>query len=252
MRSLRPSLVRRARLAAVAAAGLAGLIGMLPARGDDLTTLAGQTFHDVRAVRVEPDGVTWQHATGVCKVDLADCPPTVRAAYGYDPARAGAYREAQAQRARQAQEESARLLLAQEERRLQRARAAFDASGQATGLDGRTVFRRGPEATLDTARTVAEQMAAEPGTPRAPVPPPDTGLGAKVLSAVPSLFPLTGHPHFDLPTAQEYRASLAYAPGGFVSDQEQRERFATPLHMTRSYYEDVDRAAAFAHGTPLK
>ena len=76
---------------------LAGFLAAGQVRGDDLTTLSGQTFHNVQPLRAEPDGVTWRHAGGVVKVDFADSPGNVRAAYHYDTAKAAAYHEAPSQ-----------------------------------------------------------------------------------------------------------------------------------------------------------
>lgn len=55
--------------------------GALPARADDVTTRSGTTFRDVRMVRVDPDGVTWEHATGMVKVDFGDLPDAVSKMY---------------------------------------------------------------------------------------------------------------------------------------------------------------------------
>ena len=63
---------------------LLSLVLAVPARADDITTLYGTTYREVRLVRVEPDGVTWTHATGLCKVPFADLPEAVRRTYHYD------------------------------------------------------------------------------------------------------------------------------------------------------------------------
>ena len=70
--------------------------GALPARADDVTTLSGTTYHEAHAVRVDPDGVTWEHSTGMVKVDFTDLPEPVRRAYHYDAGKAKVYQEAQA------------------------------------------------------------------------------------------------------------------------------------------------------------
>lgn len=45
--------------------------------------------------RVEPDGITYVTASGLSKVYFPDLPKAVQAQYGYDPAKAKAYRDAQ-------------------------------------------------------------------------------------------------------------------------------------------------------------
>ncbi|MBE7219862.1 MAG: hypothetical protein INR64_15435, partial [Caulobacteraceae bacterium] len=89
------------------AAGLL-VLAALSARGEDLVTLSGATYRDVRPVRVEPDGVTWWYAGGAVKVDFDDSPETVRRAYHYDPAKAAAYRQTQTEARARADEQAKR------------------------------------------------------------------------------------------------------------------------------------------------
>ena len=62
----------------------------------------------------------------------------------------------------------------------------------------------------------------------------------------------------DTPNAKEYAASLHRSPtgasGNFVPSSLDANRSTildTPIYLTRSYDEDVERAAAFARGVPL-
>lgn len=205
------------------------------AQAGDISTLSGRTFQQVRLVRVDPDGVTWEHATGICKVNFTDLPGAVRQQYHYDAARAAAYQAAQArnlqQAAAQAQEDQRRAAA----RRLERFRLAPEAA--ASEMDagpGTFVYRRArvPEKAaealggqIDTRKAALEKRTEHDGT-----------IFDRRLWAIPQMIVgLTSDGHaFDLPDVNSpaYRRSLRRAPADKV------------------YYEDVDRAAAFARGQP--
>ncbi len=219
---------------------------------DDVTTLSGTTFHEVRLVRVEPDGVTWEHSTGMVKVDFTDLPEPVRRTYHYDARQAAAFREAQAQaqqqfdaRARQAQREAGA-------RQVQR----FQSPGAAAGSEpkpGEFVYRRrAAEAAAEksvgevlTAKKAAEDFRTKD----------DGTMWDRRLWAVPKLI-FGGNAFdgvaFDPKTdfnSHEYTMGAHHAAGAFAPDSA-HDSFFEPIYQTRSYYDDVDRAAAFARGKP--
>ena len=247
---------------------LAGLLAAGPARGGDLTTLSGQTFHDVQPVRVEPDGVTWKHAEGVAKVDFSDSPAAVRAAYHYDAGQAAAYHEARAQAQRQADAQARQLLRAYDDRLRTRAQAQAASQPASTepvspAAPGRNlVYRHGLAPAVEAAtRSVGEQMAAAKARAAADARNSE-GLGNPDLwSWIPGMKSKPVPQRVDLPNAMEF----THAPNPillptFGSSSGESGAFGAnatadpyvPIYMTKSYNEDMDRAAAFARGVPLK
>ena len=211
-----------------------------PLRADDLTTLSGTTYHQVRAARVEPDGVTWEHATGVCKVDFTDSPEAIRRAYHYDAARASAYQATQAEARQQAAAQARRDQQAATARRASRFREQVASSTEAT--PGGFVFRR--RATEDPAVQSASEAIAAEQAERDLLTKDDHTIWNRQLWAIPCLLVGGGYspgvafdPHVDL-NPQEYRAAL-HQPGPSL-----------PLYLTKDYNKEVDRAAAFARGQP--
>jgi hypothetical protein len=65
---------------------------------DSLTTTDGITYKDVTLTKVEPDGLRIIHATGVAKVGFERLSPEIQKKYGYDPAKAVAFKQAEAAR----------------------------------------------------------------------------------------------------------------------------------------------------------
>ena len=229
------------------------VLGMTAARADDVTTLSGTTYRDVRAVRVDPDGVTWEHATGIVKVDFADLPEPVRKAYRYDAGKAKVFQEAQAKaqaefaaRAQQAQREA-------EAHRVQPLRAPATTAGQAAGRPGEFVFRRRAEeetAVKSLGGDIAAKQDAEAFRTK-----DDGTIWDRRLWAVPKfLFGSNPHdgvafnPKTDL-NRDEFKGGVHHPIGGFAPSSTE-DSFFQPLYETRSYYEDVERAEAFARGKP--
>ena len=248
---------------------LVGFLAAGPARGGDLTTLSGQTFHDVQPVRVEPDGVTWKHAEGVAKVDFSDSPAAVRAAYHYDAGKAAAYHEARAQAQRQTDGQARQLLQARDDRF--RARAQAQAAAQAASTDpaspaapGKTlVYRHGLAPAVEAAtRSVGEQMAAAKARVAADARNSE-GLGDPDLwSWIPGMGSKPVPQRVDLPNSMEFThppntvllptfGTSAHGAGAFGANSADDPLFK-PIYLTKSYNDDVDRAAAFARGVPLK
>ncbi len=246
-----------------------GLLVAIPGRADDLVTLSGQTFHAVQPVRVEPDGVTWRHTDGIVKVDFSDSPRSVREAYHYDAAKATAYHEARVQAQRQAGEQTRQLLQVNDERQHARAQGQLRAQEAAAPTDpppgGPTVvYRHGLADTAQAAaRSLGEQMDARKAQAAADARNSE-GLGNPQLwKYVPGVGSAPKAQKVDLPNSMEFTHSpsgilvptfgaTGDQPAGAFGDDSGRNDFFKPIYMTKSYYEDVDRAAAFARGTPLK
>lgn len=242
----------------ILAALTAGLFVVAPARADDLVTLSGATYRHVAAVRVEPDGVTWRHDSGMVKVDFADCPEPVRRAYQYNAVFAAAYREKQAATRQQTDAEAQRLVRAHEQHQRERVQMTLqNTSDAAPATNGGNTFtlRRRLDAETSAATAALDEQAQATKAARDLLTKDDGTVWDRRLWAIPCL--LTGgynpgvafEPGANL-NAHEFRASLHHAPGAFAPTCLQ-DSFYTPAYMTRSYYEDVNRAAAFARGAPL-
>ena len=224
------------------------------ARADDLVTLSGATYHDVRPVRVEPDGITWQYDEGMCKVDFTDSPKSVCTAYGYDAAKATAYRNAQAQARRQAEEQTRQILQDSEIRRVARLQTEAANRRSQTTTGSELVFRRAASpAASESTRALGEQMAAA-AVKKAVAP---TGAWAALAnSRVGSILAASGLISFaplgPPPNKDEFQADLHHPKGTGPAVDAARDAFYTPDYATKSYFEDADRAAAFARGVPLR
>ncbi len=249
------------------AAGMAGMCGLLAAagqaRGADLVTLSGTTYHDVQALRVEPDGVTWRYAEGAVKVDFADCPEPVRRAYHYDPAKATAYRDARTKARQQADEQAGHDAREHEARQRAHVQAALAQAASGDGENALVLRRALSPAASNATREMAAQMQAE-ADKRAVAAAADPDQ-LHLIPVLPSaLGPRPINLTMTTPNSAEFRASLFSSPTGasstFVPVSEfwdtakssLNDGFYIPNYMTKSYYEDVDRAAAFVRGVPLK
>ena len=233
-----------------AGSALVLLSGVSVAQADDVTTLSGTTFHQVRAVRVEPDGVTWEHATGMVKVDFADLPDAVRRAYHYDAGKAAAFAAAQAASQVKA---AAQIQQTQREAAARRAQQ-YQAQSAATGANpGEFVARRSVlnEAAVQslgegiTAKKQAEAFRIKD----------DGTIWDRRLWAVPKL--IFGGNEFDGVAfdpktdfkSHEFQSSLHHSAVSDVKDSA-NDAFFQPIYLTKSYNDGVDRAAAFARGRP--
>ena len=235
----------------IAGTALGWLAVMPMARADDVTTLSGATYREVRLVRAEPDGVTWEHATGVVKVDFSDLPEPVRKAYHYDAGKAAAFQAAQAK----AQGEfAARMQQAQrdaEKHRVQQYQAQI-APGPA-GQPGQFVYRR-KAADQSAVQSLGEGIVAKKQA-EAFRTKDDGTIWDRRLWAVPKY--IFGGNEFDGVAfdpktdfnSHEYQSSLHHGTVSDVKDSA-NDAFFQPVYMTKSYNDDVDRAAAFARGKP--
>ena len=214
----------------------------------NLTTLSGTTYHQIRVVRIEPDGIIWTHATGICKVDFTDLPEAVRKMYHYDARQAAAFQAAQALVRQQADLQAQRNqqeASAWRTRQLQTQAAAIEADASS----GRFLYhRRAAE------QAVGEQIAAKKAEHDL-LTRDDGTLWDRRLWAVPSLF--TGvyslgvafDPRTDL-NAHEFQAGLHHAPGEEFAPDSAHDDFFKPDYLTKAYDQDVERAKAFARGHP--
>ena len=213
------------------------------ARAEDVTTLSGATYREVRLVRVEPDGVTWEHSTGVVKVDFSDLPEPVRKAYHYDSGKAAAF---QAGQAKAREDFAARMQQAQhdaETHRVQQYQAQTATAPAAEGQPGEFVARR-KAADAALVKSANEGIAAKKEAELLRTKDDGT-IYDRRLWAIPRL--LTGGysdgTDFDPKTDLNSRE--------VQSDQHSGgDAFFNPSYMTKSYNDEVDRAAAFARDKP--
>ncbi len=223
------------------------------ARAEDVTTLAGTTYHEVRMVRVEPDGVTWEHSTGIVKVDFTDLPEAVRRTYHYDAKRATAFRDAQTQAQQQFAAQQLQAQREAEAHRVQRFQAQIAAAPAGTGQPGEFVYRR-RAAEVAAEQSVGEGISAKKAAENFRTKDDGT-MWDRRLWAVPKLI-FGGNAFdgvaFDPKTdfnSHEFQIGAHHAPGPFAPDSA-HDSFFQPNYQTKSYYEDVDRAEAFARGKP--
>ena len=255
-------MLTRRTFARVLAAGtlLAGFFAAGGLRGDDLTTLAGVVYHDVRPIRVEPDGVTWQYDEGLCKVDFTDSPKKICQEYHYDPVKAAAYRAALAQERQQADERS-RLILQQDAQRRAARLQATAAQGEArTPADMKLVFQRAASpAASEATRALGAQMEA---VAAAKAVQPTGVFGAVAHSPVGTVLSMLGVSFYQgpsvlnegplVPNRNEVRADMHHSPAAGFGVDAAHDSFYTPDYTTKSYFEDVDRSEALLREVPLK
>ena len=204
------------------------------ARAEDVTTLSGKTLRQVKLARLDPDGVTWEHATGICKVDFTDLPAAIRQRYHYNPVQAAAYKTAQT---------LARQRVAEQSQQDQRNLAAWRKASSSQ----RQTAVSGPDADFNTfvyrrALTIpqAVEQIDEQGTARKAADEKlheyDGTLYDRRIWAIPQMIigiHSDGH-DFDPPDKDfpEYKRGLRHSPDD------------------KGWYEGVDRAEAFARGQP--
>ncbi len=221
-------------------------------RAEDVTTLSGTTYHELRLVRVEPDGVVWEHATGMAKVLFTDLPEPVRRQYHYDAAKATAFQAAQAREQAQFAAQSQQARREAEAHQVQQFQR--QAASGAEGKPGEFVYRRrAAEAAAEKSvgETLAARKAAEDFRTK-----DDGTMWDRRLWAVPKLIfggnafdGVSFDPKTDL-NSHEYQSTLHHSPAAGFAPDSAHEGFLQPNYQTKSYYEDVDRAEAFARGKP--
>jgi hypothetical protein len=85
------------------------LLGLLMAAGaEDLTTTEGRVYKNVTVRKVEPDGLSISHESGLAKIPFTKLPKEVQKKHGYDPAKGKAYAEEQGKKQAQAEERLAK------------------------------------------------------------------------------------------------------------------------------------------------
>ncbi|MEI8246594.1 MAG: hypothetical protein WCI51_12240, partial [Lentisphaerota bacterium] len=65
--------------------------------GEDITTIDGTVYKDIRITETTPIGLNFVSNDKACWVDFRDLPPAVAQKYGYDPAKAAEFEKALAQ-----------------------------------------------------------------------------------------------------------------------------------------------------------
>jgi transcriptional regulator with XRE-family HTH domain len=78
---------------------LAAVVSVSIARADDLVTLAGKRYENVRVTEITPTTIAFMHATGAARLPFTDFGTEVHRKYGYDEAKAKAWLAEQAGRA---------------------------------------------------------------------------------------------------------------------------------------------------------
>jgi hypothetical protein len=214
-----------------------------PACADDVTTLSGITYREVRMVRVDPDGVTWEHSTGICKVDFTDLPEAIRKSYHYDAEQAAAFQAARneaAQKVVQQAREDQRKIAAWRAKHFQQQAEVARAGAE----PGQFIYRRGV-ADVAAEQSIDEQIESKKSAEEL-LTKDDGTFWDRRTWAVPCLLIGGGYdsgvafdPHVDL-SAEEFKADL----------HSQGEAFFKPDYMTKAYYKDLERAEAFASGRP--
>jgi hypothetical protein len=61
--------------------------------GLDITTQKGVAYRHCKVTRVDPDGLSVTHSTGVTRIPFEDLPKSLQQQYHYDPSKAAAYRK---------------------------------------------------------------------------------------------------------------------------------------------------------------
>jgi transcriptional regulator with XRE-family HTH domain len=68
---------------------LTAIVSMSIARADDLVTLAGKHYENVRVTEITPTTIAFMHATGAARLPFTDLSADVQHKYGYDEPRLG-------------------------------------------------------------------------------------------------------------------------------------------------------------------
>jgi hypothetical protein len=85
------------------------LLGLLMAAGaEDLTTTEGRVYKNVTVRKVEPDGLSISHESGLAKIPFSKLPAEVQKKHGYDPAKGKAYAEEEGKKQAAAEEQLAK------------------------------------------------------------------------------------------------------------------------------------------------
>lgn len=87
---------------------IVALLAVATAFASDMTTRDGTVYQDVEVRRVEPDGITIKHSTGILKIHARDLSDEDRARFHLTPEAARAYLEQQRKAKEQAEQAAAR------------------------------------------------------------------------------------------------------------------------------------------------
>jgi hypothetical protein len=81
----------KSRLGAVAALLFAAALTL--ARAEDIKTVTGKEYKNVKISRAEPDGLVVIASYGIIKIPFADLPPDLQQKYHYDPVASAQFRK---------------------------------------------------------------------------------------------------------------------------------------------------------------
>jgi len=81
---------------------LSAIVSVNIAGADDLVTIAGKHYEEVRITEITPTTIAFMHATGAARLPLTDFGPDVQRKYGYEEAKAEAWLAEQARQAAEA------------------------------------------------------------------------------------------------------------------------------------------------------
>lgn len=97
-----------------------------------ITTTRGVTYKNCKIRRVEPDGISISHSSGIAKIPFGELPREYATQYGYDPQKAGQYARDMAQRRAEFAEEQERAAA----RRREQSEDESSRSGYSPGSGG--------------------------------------------------------------------------------------------------------------------
>jgi hypothetical protein len=121
------------------------------ARAEDIKTVAGKEYKNVKISRAEPDGLVIIASYGIIKIPFTELPPELQQKYHYDAKAADTYRK-QLDDAKALREQS---IAAAQQKRAQQLAAAAAAAAAAAPIASATA-RPDPPAEAQTNRTLSE------------------------------------------------------------------------------------------------
>ena len=131
----------------------------------DIITRSGTAYRHCEVVKVEPDGIRISHADGAAKISFEELPEALQRQYGYDAAKAAAYRKVAADAKAAAEAKAAIARREAEESRQKEAASALAARQKEIALrreqaeaPERERIRKQKEAEAEATRIAAESL----------------------------------------------------------------------------------------------